>query len=58
MYVQTPNGGGACVAAVGQSHESAGGEKSETEFDLTESGNRKTLSDGRSNKLMDGLIER
>lgn len=32
-YIQTPDGGGACVAALGQSHEAAGGEEPEAEFD-------------------------
>lgn len=49
---KTPDGGGACVAALAQSHEAAGGEEPEAEFDLSESGNGKTLSDGRSVKLM------
>lgn len=40
------------MAALDQSHEAAGGEEPEAEFDLTQSGNEKTLSDGRSDKLM------
>lgn len=44
-----PDGG---VAALSRSHEAAGGEEPEAEFDLTESGNGKTLSDAQSDKLM------
>lgn len=40
------------MAALGRSHEAIGGEEPEAEFDRTESGNGKTLSDGRSDKLM------